>query len=201
MILTDDIYEHLIYNNFKFHTIAQVEPALYERTLTMNGLSKAYAMTGWRIGYGGGPEWLIKAMAKVMSQSTSNASSISQWAGVAALNGSQNFIYERNKKFVERRDMVVSRLNKIEGIVCNNPDGAFYVYPDCSGLIGKITPTGTQIKNDIDFSKLLLEISHVAVVPGGAFHSLSNFRISYATSMENLNNAMHRITKFCEALE
>jgi aspartate aminotransferase len=201
MILTDDIYEHLIYNNFKFHTIAQVEPALYERTLTMNGLSKAYAMTGWRIGYAGGPEWLIKAMGKVMSQSTSNACSISQWAGVAALNGSQDFIYERNKKFVERRDMVVSRLNRIEGIVCNNPDGAFYVYPDCSGLIGKITPTGTQVKNDIDFSKLLLEISHVAVVPGGAFHSLSNFRISYATSMEKLSIAMNRISKFCEALK
>ena len=201
MVLTDDIYEHLIYDDFNFHTIAQIEPALYDRTLTMNGLSKAYAMTGWRIGYAGGPEWLIKAMAKVMSQSTSNACSISQWAGVAALNGPQNFIHERNKEFVKRRDMVVHRLNKIDGIVCKTPDGAFYVYPDCSGLIGKKTPSGVKILNDIDFSKLLLEGSHVAVVPGGAFHSLSNFRISYATTMENLNIAMNRISEFCKALK
>ena len=158
-------------------------------------------MTGWRIGYAGGPEWLIKAMAKVMSQSTSNACSISQWAGVAALNGPQNFIHERNKEFVKRRDMVVHRLNKIDGIVCKTPDGAFYVYPDCSGLIGKKTPSGVKILNDIDFSKLLLEGSHVAVVPGGAFHSLSNFRISYATTMENLNIAMNRISEFCKALK
>ena len=201
MVLTDDIYEHLIYDDFNFHTIAQIEPALDDRTLTMNGLSKAYAMTGWRIGYAGGPEWLIKAMAKVMSQSTSNACSISQWAGVAALNGPQNFIHERNKEFVKRRDMVVHRLNKIDGIVCKTPDGAFYVYPDCSGLIGKKTPSGVKILNDIDFSKLLLEGSHVAVVPGGAFHSLSNFRISYATTMENLNIAMNRISEFCKALK
>lgn len=197
MILTDDMYEHLVYDGFEFATIAQVEPALYERTLTMNGLSKAYAMTGWRIGYAGGPEWLIKAMAKVMSQSTSNPSSISQWAGVTALNGPHDFIDERNKAFTARRNAVVKGLNVAKGLSCAMPDGAFYVYPNCSDLIGKTSAGGHKIGDDTDFAKALLKESHVAVVPGGAFHGSPNFRISYATSMEQLNEACSRIQEFC----
>ena len=201
MILTDDIYEHLVYDGFEFATIAQVEPALYDRTLTMNGLSKAYAMTGWRIGYAGGPEWLIKAMAKVMSQSTSNASSISQWAGVTALNGPHNFIATRNLAFTARRNAVVAGLNEAEGLSCGTPDGAFYVYPDCGELIGKMSPKGHKIENDTDFATALLRESHVAVVPGGAFHGSPNFRISYATSMTQLDEACTRIQDFCNGLQ
>ena len=200
MILTDDIYEHLVYDGFEFATIAQVEPALYDRTLTMNGLSKAYAMTGWRIGYAGGPEWLIKAMAKVMSQSTSNPSSISQWAGVTALNGPHEFIKERNKAFVSRRNAVVAGLNTAEGLDCAVPDGAFYVYPDCEGIIGKSSAGGHKINNDTDFATALLKEAYVAVVPGGAFHSSPNFRISYATSMEQLDEACTRVQAFCASL-
>jgi len=201
MILTDDMYEHLVYDGFEFATIAQVEPALYDRTLTMNGLSKAYAMTGWRIGYAGGPEWLIKAMAKVMSQSTSNSSSISQWAGVTALNGPHDFIAERNKAFVARRNAVVAGLNQAEGINCATPDGAFYVYPDCEGVIGKTSAGGHKIENDTDFATALLKESQVAVVPGGAFHGSPNFRISYATSMEQLGLACARIQEFCASVK
>lgn len=200
MVLTDDIYEHLVYDDFKFATIADVEPALYERTLTMNGLSKAYAMTGWRIGFAGGPQWLIQAMAKVMSQSTSNPSSISQWAGVAALNGSHDFIKTRNVAFTKRRNAIVSILNKVEGLRCTVPDGAFYVYPDCSGLIGKTSKAGQKITSDTDFATALLRESHVAVVPGTAFHSAPNFRISYATSLPQLQEAGARISQFCADL-
>jgi aspartate aminotransferase len=200
MVFTDDIYEHLVYDGFEFATIAQVEPALYERTLTMNGLSKAYAMTGWRIGYGAGPEWLIKAMAKVMSQSTSNPSSISQWAGVTALNGPHDFIAKRNIAFSARRNAVVAGLNKAEGLSCATPDGAFYVYPNCAAVIGKTSKGGQKIENDTDFATALLKESHVAVVPGGAFHGSPHFRISYATSMEQLKEASARIQDFCAAL-
>lgn len=201
MILTDDIYEHLVYDGFEFATIAQVEPALYDRTLTMNGLSKAYAMTGWRIGYAGGPEWLIKAMAKVMSQSTSNSCSISQWAGVSALNGPHDFIAERNTAFIARRNAVVAALNGAEGLSCAVPDGAFYVYPDCAEVIGKTSAKGHKISSDTDFAEALLRESHVAVVPGGAFHGSPNFRISYATSMTQLDEACTRIQAFCKSLQ
>ena len=201
MILTDDIYEHLVYDGFEFATIAQVEPELYDRTLTMNGLSKAYAMTGWRIGYAGGPEWLIKAMAKVMSQSTSNPSSISQWAGVTALNGPHDFIAARNTAFAARRNAVVAALNKAEGLSCAVPDGAFYVYPDCAEVIGKTSAKGHKIDTDTDFAAALLRETHVAVVPGGAFHGSPNFRISYATSMAQLDEACTRIQAFCKGLQ
>lgn len=200
MILTDDMYEHLVYDGFTFATIAEVEPKLYDRTLTMNGVSKAYAMTGWRIGYAGGPEWLIKAMAKVMSQSTSNPTSVSQWAAVEALNGPHDFLIPRNKAFVERRNYVVEELNKAEGLKCATPDGAFYVYPDCAELIGKTSKRGTKIDSDLDFARALLEESHVAVVPGTAFHGSPNFRISYATSMDQLEKAMQRIQAFCAGM-
>lgn len=200
LILTDDIYEHLVYDGVEFSTLAQIVPELFDRTLTMNGVSKAYAMTGWRIGYAGGPEWLIKAMAKVMGQSTSNPSSISQWAAVAALNGPQEFLQSRLKAFQDRRNLVVSALNKIEGLSCRTPDGAFYVYPDCSGLIGMRTKEGVVLKTDIDFSKALLSEQKVAIVPGTAFHGTPNFRISYATSLSELTDACERITKFCASL-
>ena len=200
MVFTDDIYEHLVYDGFEFATIAQVEPALFDRTLTMNGLSKAYAMTGWRIGYGGGPEWLIKAMAKVMSQSTSNPSSISQWAGVTALNGPHDFIAERNKAFTARRNAVVAGLNQAKGLECATPDGALYVYPDCGGVIGQTSAGGQKINNDMDFATALLKEAQVAVVPGGAFHGSPHFRISYATSMEQLDEACIRIQDFCHSL-
>jgi aspartate aminotransferase len=199
-VLTDDMYEHLLYDGFKFSTIAEVEPALYERTLTMNGVSKAYAMTGWRIGYAAGPERLIKAMAKVMSQSTSNPSSISQAAAVEALNGPQDFIASRAKAFEERRDLVVSMLNQATGLYCPKPEGAFYVYPSCQGLLGKRAPSGKVIGNDVDFTAELLDAEGVAVVQGDAFGLSPFFRISYATSNAVLEDACSRIQRFCASL-
>ncbi|ACG78702.1 aspartate aminotransferase [Phenylobacterium zucineum HLK1] len=196
-ILTDDMYEHLVFGDFEFFTIAQVEPKLYERTLTMNGVSKAYAMTGWRIGYAGGPEPLIKAMAKVMSQTTSNPSSISQWAAVEALNGPQDFIKPNAKLFEQRRDLVVSMLNQANGIRCPTPEGAFYVYPSVEGLIGKTAPSGKVIGNDQDFAVELLESEGVSVVFGAAFGLSPHFRISYATSNAVLEDACSRIQRFC----
>jgi len=198
--LTDDMYEHLVYGGFKFWTIAQVEPRLYERTLTMNGVSKAYAMTGWRIGYCAGPEPLIKAMAKLQSQSVTNATSISQWASVEALNGPQDFIAERAKVFEERRDLVVSMLNQASGIECPKPEGAFYVYPSIRKLIGKSAPSGKVIATDGDFASELLEAEGVAVVHGAAFGLSPFFRISYATSNKLLEEACTRIQRFCGAL-
>jgi len=196
-ILTDDMYEHLVYGSFKFSTVAEVEPKLYERTLTMNGVSKAYAMTGWRIGYCGGPESLIKAMAKLQSQSASNASSISQWASVEALNGTQDFIPKFQKVFEERRDLVVSMLNQAHGIECPKPEGAFYVYPTIRKLIGKTAPSGKLIATDEDFASELLESEGVAVVHGAAFGMSPFFRVSYATSNKALEDACHRIQRFC----
>ncbi len=196
-ILTDDMYEHLVFGDFEFWTIAQVEPALYDRTLTMNGVSKAYAMTGWRIGYAGGPEPLIKAMAKVMSQTTSNPSSISQWAAAEALNGPQDFIRPNAKLFEERRDLVVSMLNQARGIRCPTPEGAFYVYPSVEGLIGKSAPSGKPIGSDEDFAVELLETEGVSVVFGAAFGLSPHFRISYATSNAVLEDACSRIQRFC----
>jgi aspartate aminotransferase len=200
MILTDDMYEHLVYGDFEFTTIAQVEPRLYERTLTMNGVSKAYSMTGWRIGYAGGPEWLIKAMANVEGQITSNPCSISQWASVEALNGPQDFIPKNRALFQERRDLVVSMLNQANGIKCPTPEGAFYVYPSCEGAIGKTTQSGKQIKNDEDFATELLDAEAVAVVHGAAFGLSPCFRISYATSNAQLEDACARIQRFCGSL-
>lgn len=200
MILTDDMYEHLVYDGFEYATIAQVAPDLYERTLTMNGVSKAYAMTGWRIGYAGGPAPLIKAMAKVMSQSTSNPSSISQWAAVEALNGSHDFMAERNAAFVARRNVIVDMLNAAKGLSCRKPEGAFYAYPDCSGAIGRTTPKGVVITDDIVFCSALLDEAHVAAVPGTAFHCSPNFRISYATDLDTLREAGARIARFCDSL-
>jgi aspartate aminotransferase len=199
-VLTDDMYEHLTYGEFEFATIAQVEPRLYERTLTMNGVSKAYSMTGWRIGYAGGPEWLIKAMANVMGQTTSNPSSISQWAAVEALNGPQDFIPKNKKLFQERRDLVISMLNQAKGIRCPTPEGAFYVYPSCAGLIGKKTPSGKVIDNDETFATELLEAESVALVHGAAFGLSPCFRISYATSTQCLEEACSRIQRFCASL-
>jgi aspartate aminotransferase len=199
-ILTDDMYEHLVYDDFAFTTIAQVEPGLYDRTLTMNGVSKAYAMTGWRIGYAGGPEPLIKAMQKVMSQSTSNPCSISQWAAVEALNGSQAFLPERARVFQERRDLVVGMLNQAKGIRCPSPEGAFYVYPSCEGVLGKRGPTKV-IQSDEDFASELLQAEGVAVVHGEAFGLSPFFRISYATSTAVLEDACARIQRFCAALD
>lgn len=199
-ILSDDMYEHLLYDGMQFATPAQVEPKLYDRTLTMNGVSKAYAMTGWRIGYAGGPEIVIKAMAKIMTQSTSNPSSVSQWAAVEALNGTQDFIPQRARVFEERRDLVVSMLNQADGISCPKPEGAFYVYPSCAGCIGKKTPDGQIIASDEDFVKALLEQEGVAVVQGSAFGLAPHFRISYATSTEALTEACIRIQRFCASL-
>jgi len=199
-ILTDDMYEHLLFDDMEFWTIAQVEPALYDRTLTMNGVSKAYAMTGWRIGYAAGPEPLIKLMAKVMSQSTSNPSSISQYAAVEALNGPQDFIKPNAKLFQERRDLVVSMLNQASGLKCPTPEGAFYVYPSCEGLIGKTAPSGRVIGSDKDFANELLEAEGVAVVFGEAFGLSPFFRISYATSNTVLEDACGRIQRFCGAV-
>ena len=198
--LSDDMYEHLLYDGMRFATPAQVEPGLYDRTLTMNGVSKAYAMTGWRIGYAGGPEVLIKGMAKIMTQSTSNPSSVSQWAAVEALNGTQEFIPERAQVFQQRRDLVVSMLNQASGISCPKPEGAFYVYPSCAGCIGKKTPDGQVIGSDEDFVKALLEQEGVAVVQGSAFGLAPHFRISYATSTEALTEACTRIQRFCASL-
>jgi len=196
-VMTDDMYEHLVYDDFTFSTIAEIEPELFDRTLTVNGVSKAYAMTGWRIGYAGGPQVLIKAMAKVQSQSTSNPSSISQWAAVEALNGPQDFIEPNNKIFKGRRDLVVSMLNQSAGISCPVPEGAFYVFPSCAGTIGKTTPSGKTLSNDEDFVTELLEAEGVAVVQGSAFGLGPNFRISYATSTEALEEACTRIQRFC----
>ena len=199
-ILSDDIYEHIKYDNFNFFTIAQVS-RLKDRTLTMNGVSKSYAMTGWRIGYAAGDKDIIKAIAKIQSQSTTNPSSISQAAAVEALNGKQDFIPVRAKAFQERRDFVVNSLNAIEGISCLKPEGAFYVFPNCKGLIGKKDKSGKKITNDTDFVQSLLENNDVAVVQGSAFGLEGFFRISYATSMEKLEIAMKRIKSFCESLK
>ena len=199
-VLTDDMYEHIVYDGFEFATVAQVEPRLYERTLTMNGVSKAYAMTGWRIGYAGGPAELIKAIAKVQSQSTSNPCSISQAAAVEALSGAQDFIPERAKVFQERRDLVVSMLNQADGISCPTPGGAFYVYPSCAGAIGRKTPDGRTIESDLDFVTYLLEAQGVAAVHGEAFGLSPHFRVSYATSTELLEAACQRIQRACSAL-
>lgn len=199
-VLTDDMYEHLLYDGHKFCTVAEVEPGLYERTLTMNGLSKAYCMTGWRLGYAGGPEPLIKAMCKLQSQSTSNPTSITQWAGVEALNGPQDFIARNNQRFVERRDLVVAMLNQAKGLACPKPEGAFYVYPSCAGAIGKTSAGGKRIATDEDFATALLEEEGVAVVHGAAFAGSPAFRISYATSNELLEEACRRIQRFCGSL-
>ena len=199
-VLTDDMYEKIVYDDFKFYTPAQIEPKLYERTLTMNGVSKAYCMTGWRIGYAAGPAHLIKAMDTVQSQSTSNASSISQAASVAALNGSEDFIPRQNKVFKERRDLVVSMLNQAKGLTCHRPEGAFYVFPSCAGVIGKKTPQGKKLETDTDFVTYLLESEGVAVVQGSAFGLAPFFRISYATSTEALEEACRRIQRACASL-
>ena len=198
-ILSDDIYEHVTYDNFKFFTIAQI-PEIKNKVVTMNGVSKSYAMTGWRIGYAAGDKEIIKAIAKIQSQSTTNPSSISQAAAVEALNGKQDFIPIRAKAFQERRDFVVNSLNAIDGISCLKPDGAFYVFPSCKGLIGKKDLKGKKIMNDTDFVQSLLENFGIAVVQGSAFGLEGFFRISYATSMENLEKAMNRIKEFCESL-
>ncbi|HLS68183.1 MAG TPA: aspartate transaminase [Kiloniellales bacterium] len=199
-VMTDDMYEKLVYDDFEFCTPAQIEPSLYERTLTVNGVSKAYCMTGWRIGYAAGPVGLIKAMAKVQSQSTSNPSSISQAAAVAALEGPHDFIASNNEVFKKRRDLVVDALNKCPGLSCHRPEGAFYVYPSCAGVIGKRTPDGKVIETDEDFVTYLLEAEGVAVVQGSAFGLAPYFRISYATSTEALEEACRRIRRACEAL-
>jgi aspartate aminotransferase len=199
-VMSDDMYEHLAYDGFEFCTPAQVEPALYDRTLTCNGVSKAYAMTGWRIGYAAGPVGLIGAMRKVQSQSTSNPCTISQWAAVEALEGTQDFLAPNAETFKRRRDLVVSMLNEIDGMTCPTPEGAFYVYPSIAGLIGKTTPAGTQINSDEDFAVALLDEADVAVVFGAAFGLSPNFRVSYATSDEALKEACTRIQRFCASL-
>ena len=200
-VLTDDMYEHLTYDDFKFVTPAEVEPKLYDRTLTMNGVSKAYCMTGWRIGYAAGPEVLIKAMGKLQSQSTSNPSSIAQWAAVEALNGPQDFIPAHNRIFKERRDLVVSMLNQAKGLHCAKPEGAFYVYPSCAGAIGKTAPSGKLIATDEDFVSELLAAEGVAAVHGAAFGTSPFFRISYATATTTLEDACQRIQRFCASLK
>ncbi|MEL6966909.1 MAG: pyridoxal phosphate-dependent aminotransferase [Pseudomonadota bacterium] len=199
-VLTDDMYEHLVYGDFEFCTPAQVEPGLYERTLTMNGVSKAYAMTGWRLGYAAGPLELIKAMDLIQGQQTSGTSSITQWAAVEALNGPQDFIEGNKAVFEGRRDLVVSMLNQADGIDCPSPDGAFYVFPSCAGAIGKTTQDGKVLETDFDFVGALLEQEGVAVVPGSAFGLGPNFRISYATSTEELTDSCERIQRFCASL-
>ena len=198
-VMSDDMYEHLLYDGFEFATIAQVEPKLYERTLTVNGVSKAYAMTGWRIGYAGGPEALINLMRKLESQSTSNPCSIAQAAAVEALNGTQEFLAPRAEAFRKRRDLVVSMLNQATGITCIKPEGAFYVYPSCAGLIGKTAPSGKVIESDADFAGELLDAEGVAVVHGAAFGLSPYFRISYATSEKVLEDACGRIQRFAAA--
>jgi aspartate aminotransferase len=199
-VMSDDMYEHLVFDDFKFVTPAQIEPGLYDRTLTCNGVSKAYAMTGWRIGYAAGPVALIKAMGTIQSQSTSNPSSVSQWAALEALTGPQDFLADWRRVFQGRRDLVVSMLNQAPGLRCPRPEGAFYVYPDISGCIGKATPGGTVITNDEVFATALLEETGVAVVFGAAFGLSPNFRVSYATSDEVLQEACARIQKFCASL-
>ena len=199
-VMTDDMYEHLVYDDFKFCTPAEVEPELYSRTLTVNGMSKAFCMTGWRIGYAAGPENLITAIRKIQSQSTSNPSSISQAASVAALNGPMDFLAKNNEVFKQRRDLVCSMLNQASGITCPTPDGAFYVYPSCAGLIGKKTPDGKVLKSDEDVVSYLLETEGIAAVHGAAFGLSPHFRISYATSTEALEDACQRIQRACTAL-
>ena len=199
-VLTDDIYEHIVYDGLPFATVAQVEPRLIDRTLTVNGVSKAYAMTGWRIGYGGGPVELIRAMAKLQSQSTTSPCSISQAAATEALNGPQDFIPERAAIFQERRDLVVGMLNQTKGIACPTPQGAFYVYPSCADAIGKRTAEGVAIESDLDFVSALLESEGVATVHGAAFGLEPHFRVSYATSSEQLEEALRRIQRFCAGL-
>jgi len=199
-VMTDDMYEHLVYDDFEYKTIAQIEPRLYGRTLTVNGVSKAYCMTGWRIGYAGGPKELIKAMGAVQSNSTANPCSISQAAAIEALNGPQDFIPKNNRKFKERRDLVVDWLNRVPGLHCPRPEGAFYVYPSCAGVLGKSTPDGKLIETDEDFARYLLEAEGVAVVHGTAFGLAPHFRISYATSNEELVDACTRIERACQSL-
>jgi aspartate aminotransferase len=196
-LLSDDMYEHLVYDDFEFFSPAQVEPGLYERTLTLNGMSKAYCMTGWRIGYAGGPEFLIKAMATLQSQSTTNPNAAAQWASVEALDGPQDFIPKHNKIFKERRDLIVSMLNQAKGMQCPKPEGAFYVYPSCAGTIGRTSPTGKKLATDEDFVTELLDAEGVAVVQGSAFGLGPAFRISYATKTEDLEEAGRRIQRFC----
>lgn len=200
-VLTDDMYEHLVFGDFVYYTPAQVEPALYDRTLTMNGVSKAYAMTGWRIGYAAGPLPLIKAMDMIQGQQTSGACSVAQWAAVEALNGPQDFITESKKAFEERRDLVVSMLNQASGLVCPKPEGAFYVYPSCAALIGKTAPSGKVIETDEDFVMELLATEGVATVHGSSFGLGPNFRVSYATSNAKLEEACSRIQRFCASLK
>ncbi len=200
LVLTDDMYEHITYDGFVFTTMAQVVPDLYPRTLTANGVSKAYAMTGWRLGYAGGPKKIVRAMAKVQGQTTSNASSISQAAAVAALTGPQDFIAERARIFADRRDLVLAMLADAEGLSCTRPQGAFYAYPSCAGVIGRRTPAGKVIENDLDFVTHLLESEGVAAVHGAAFGHSPHFRISYATDSESLREAMTRIQRACAAL-
>jgi aspartate aminotransferase len=200
-VMSDDMYEHLVYDDFEFTTPAQIEPGLYERTLTVNGCSKAYCMTGWRIGYAGGPEPLIKAMAMIQSQSTSNPTAVSQWAAVEALDGPQDFIPKHNKIFKERRDLVVSMLNQTKGLQCPKPEGAFYVYPSCADTIGMTAPTGKKIETDEDFVTELLESEGVAVVQGTPFGFGPAFRISYATKTDDLEEACRRIQRFCGNLK
>jgi len=199
-VITDDIYEHIVYDDFEFVTPAEVEPKLFERTLTVNGCSKSYAMTGWRIGFAGGPPELIKAMLKVQTQTTSNPNSIAQAAAVEALNGTQEFIKPRAEAFKARRDFLVDRLNKVDGITCHKPEGAFYVYPNCAGLLGRKTPQGKVIETDEDVVMYFLEAEGVAVVHGAAYGMSPNFRISFACSMEELEDACDRIERACKAL-
>ena len=199
-VMTDDMYEHLVYDDFKFCTPAEVEPELYFRTLTVNGMSKAFCMTGWRIGYAAGPENLITAIRKIQSQSTSNPSSISQAASVVALNGPMDFLTKNNEVFKQRRDLVCSMLNQATGITCPTPDGAFYVYPSCAGLIGTKTPDGKVLKSDEDVVTYFLETEGIAAVHGAAFGLSPHFRISYATSTEALEDACQRIQRACTAL-
>jgi aspartate aminotransferase len=201
LVMTDDMYEHLVYDEFEFATPAQIEPRLYERTLTVNGLSKTYCMTGWRIGYAGGPEPLIKAMAMIQSQSTSNPAAVSQWAGVEALEGPQDFIAKHNAIFKERRDLCVSMLNQSRGLHCPKPEGAFYVFPSCAGAIGRTAPSGNKLATDQDFVTELLQAEGVAVVQGTPFGFGPAFRISYATKTEDLEEACRRIQRFCGNLQ
>jgi aspartate aminotransferase len=200
-VMSDDMYEHLVYDDFEFFTPAQLEPRLYERTLTVNGVSKTYCMTGWRIGYAGGPESLIKAMAMIQSQSTSNATAVAQWAAVEALNGPQDFIPKHNGIFKERRDLCVSMLNQAKGLQCPKPEGAFYVYPSCADTMGKTAPTGKKLATDEDFVTELLEAEGVAVVQGTPFGVGPAFRISYATATTALEEACMRIQRFCGNLQ
>jgi aspartate aminotransferase len=201
LVMTDDMYEHLVYDDFEFSTPAQIEPRLYDRTLTVNGVSKTYCMTGWRIGYAGGPEPLIKAMAMIQSQSTSNPTAVSQWASVEALDGPQDFIAKHNAIFKERRDLCVSMLNQARGIQCPKPEGAFYVYPSCAGTMGRTASTGKKLDSDLDFVSELLEAEGVAVVQGTPFGFGPAFRISYATKTEDVEEACRRIQRFCGNLK